>query len=311
MSNLSEDYYFRVGGPGTAEDRIARELGREIESALFRLGILGRVFSRSKSGRSIAEKLGKKREVYITHGKKMQDLFGVRVAVYFSDDSEIAQQVVRARYQFESESIDLPSQSIFGPTRCNLVFRLPDELAQQSDLLRREQLIDSTFEVQFRTVLSEGWHEVEHDLRYKRSTEWANHPDLDRALNGIIATLETCDWSMLKIFDDLAWRHYKDGEYAALIQAKFRLRLQAPGTLAPAVINLLRSEPELVKALFRVERASLLSAMIVLDVDFPLSVPNIIFLCNRLFIGDFRLTALEPPPITQLLDRYQANMGQS
>ena len=26
-------------------------------------------------------------------------------------------------------------------------------------------LIDNTYEIQLRTVLSEGWHEVEHDLR--------------------------------------------------------------------------------------------------------------------------------------------------
>ncbi|MBK7959276.1 MAG: hypothetical protein IPK03_14995 [Bacteroidetes bacterium] len=28
-------------------------------------------------------------------------------------------------------------------------------------------LVDSTFEVQLRTILSEGWHEIDHDLRYK------------------------------------------------------------------------------------------------------------------------------------------------
>nr|WP_255419996.1 MULTISPECIES: hypothetical protein [Parabacteroides] len=27
--------------------------------------------------------------------------------------------------------------------------------------------IDSTFKIQVRTTLSEGWHEIEHNMRYK------------------------------------------------------------------------------------------------------------------------------------------------
>jgi ppGpp synthetase/RelA/SpoT-type nucleotidyltranferase len=33
-------------------------------------------------------------------------------------------------------------------------------------------LVDNTFEIQFRTTLSEGWHEVDHLMRYKCKPDW-------------------------------------------------------------------------------------------------------------------------------------------
>ena len=306
MSNSAEDYFGGLIGPGPAEERIARDLRSAIEESLYRLGLFGRVFSRTKSGRSVALKLAKNGTRYRAEGKKMQDLFGVRIALYFADDSEIAQEVVRSTFKFDSASVDTPGQSIFGPTRCNLIFRLPDELAQQSGLLRREELIDATFEVQFRTVVSEGWHEVEHDMRYKRPADWKVHTDLDRALNGIIAALENCDWSMLKIFDELAWRHYKSGNHPAWIQAKFRLRLQEEITLPDELARTLTGDAELVKALFRVDRPTLLRAIIKLNADFPLTAQNLLFICNRFFVGHHAIRALEPLPIKQIFDRHEA-----
>lgn len=296
----------RLVTPGAAEDRIAREVGRTIETALNRLGILGRVFFRTKSAASIMSKLKKKAAEYEQSGRKMQDLFGVRVTVYFQDDSDIAQELVKTLFEFEGASVSAPSGEIFGPTRCNLVFRLPRELADQSTVLRTADLIDNTFEVQFRTVLSEGWHEVEHDLRYKRKADWAKHADLSRALNGVVATLESCDWTMVKIFDELAWRHYRAGSLGAMVQTKFRIRLSDVGTFDDAVRAILLSDKRLRKALFRSDRRSLLRKMMQLDGQLPLTAQNIVFLCNRFFIHNADLTACEPEPVAVLLDRFQA-----
>ena len=209
-----------------AEQHIAENLKNEIEFELARAGLLFRVFARSKSQPSIKSKLALKNYGTGIHDKKMQDLYGVRVALYFPDDSSLAQKLLKSKYEYDAESstIDLPTDATFGPTRCNLIFRLSEEQARISSALREDERIDKTFEVQFRTVFSEGWHEIEHDLRYKCKDDWEPHKDLNRAMNGFIATLETCDWAIVKLFDDLAWRHYKAKEWLPMLRTKFRLR---------------------------------------------------------------------------------------
>ena len=53
----------------------------------------------------------------------------------------------------------------------------------------------------------EGWHEIEHDMRYKTNFAddafWKGNPDLSRILNCIVANLELCDWSMIHLFDQI------------------------------------------------------------------------------------------------------------
>lgn len=79
----------------------------------------------------------------------------------------------------------------FTVNRHNLVFKVPDVYSNEIGIAIRNRPIDTTFELQLRSILSEGWHEVDHDLRYKSKSNWINQGDLSRALNGIMATLET------------------------------------------------------------------------------------------------------------------------
>ncbi|WP_202796549.1 hypothetical protein, partial [Thermophagus xiamenensis] len=64
-------------------------------------------------------------------------------------------------------------------------------------------MIDNTFEVQLRTILSEGWHEVDHSLRYKCKDDWKDYPDQERLLNGIYAALETNDSTLKSLFREI------------------------------------------------------------------------------------------------------------
>ena len=92
--------------------------------------------------------------------------------------------------------------------------RVPNNLQQDMKAAIKEtgyeDLIDNTYEVQIRTILSEGWHEVEHDLRYKCKEEWNEFKEESRLLNGIYATLESSEWSMLTLFDRLSYSQYKN-----------------------------------------------------------------------------------------------------
>jgi ppGpp synthetase/RelA/SpoT-type nucleotidyltranferase len=90
-----------------------------------------------------------------------------------------------------SSTVDLPKTDQFAVTRHNLIFKIPELHLEDTKKAIGNAPIDETFEIQLRSILSEGWHEVEHDLRYKSKKNWETQDDLSRALNGIIATIET------------------------------------------------------------------------------------------------------------------------
>ena len=87
--------------------------------------------------------------------------------------------------------------------------------------------IEPTYELQIRTVFSEGWHEVEHDLRYKCHEDWAGCESYSRALNGIIATLETAEWNMKAIFATMARDNFRHSNYTAMLRNKFHLKFKS------------------------------------------------------------------------------------
>lgn len=282
------------------ELRIAKSLQEQIENGLSRVGLLFRVFSRSKSIDSINKKLAKNPGKYSEHGKKIQDLFGVRVALYFVDDQKVAIDTLKSLFDFDatSSSIDSPNGETFSANRCNLIFKLPDDLCRDSGLLREFKQIDRTFEVQIRTVLSEGWHEVEHDLRYKYKEDWRSHSDLDRALNGIYASLETSDWGVMKLFEELAYRHYKAQEWSQMIRTKFRLR--SVGTFSDEIESAIQNTPDLGKKLYRVNRSEVLEMISKMKISFPINPDNIVFFCNFFFIKEEALLKKTPVSLLEL-----------
>lgn len=281
-----------------AEQHIAEALKSEIESVLTSAALLFRVFARAKTRQSIQSKFAIKNYGSETNDNKMQDLYGVRVALYFPDDTSLAQMLLKSKYQHDdtSSTIDLPTDATFGPTRCNLIFRLPERLSKTSSILRSEPRIDKTFEVQFRTVFSEGWHEIEHDLRYKCKDDWNTHKDLNRAFNGLIATLETCDWAIIKLFEDLARRHYKAKEWLPMLRTKFRLRWQSHD-LNTDIQELLNNNNELAKKIFRIDRQNLLTKLVTSRIDLPITPSNLIFICNHFFIKSDTISELAPTPV--------------
>ena len=286
----------------SSELRIAKQLQDMIEAELAKLGLLCRVFSRSKSEYSIASKIDREPGKYSSDGKKIQDVFGIRIALYFLDDQKIAIDTIKNIFTYDDKSstIDSPAGSSFSATRCNLVFRLPDSLAETSNVFKKYDCIDRTFEVQIRTILSEGWHEVEHDLRYKCKEDWESHSDLDRALNGIYASLETSDWSMLKVLEDLAYRHYKQSEWTQMLRAKFRLR--SNGTISPEITSVLDENVGVGKSIYRVDRKKVMEKLSNKKISIPITPDNIVYLCNYFFIKSEKITALTPTPILDIFE---------
>ena len=172
-----------------AGNKVLRDIVTDLESVLNKCGIMYHVFYRTKSTMSIKNKLEKKAEEYLRQNKKMQDLLALRITLYFTDDVEIVHNYLRSQSDFDSESVDEAEVDRFCPKRLNLVMRVPDKLQQDMNAARKESgyeaFIDNTYEVQIRTILSEGWHEVEHDLRYKCKEDWDEFKEESRLLNGI------------------------------------------------------------------------------------------------------------------------------
>lgn len=285
--------------------RIADNLRKEIEEELVTIGILCRVFGRGKSEASLHSKLKANPGKYSAGGKLIQDAIGIRVALYFPEDVQIVSQVLRSKYEYDdaSSTIDMPVNTVFSVTRHNLIFRLPARYANDVVSIVKSQPIDSSFEVQIRTVLSEGWHEVEHDLRYKRKNDWLGADDLSRGLNGVLATLETAEWSMRKIFDDLAYKHYKAKKWDGLIHAVLRMRIAAP--LSSSVSDFLEKNADAARSLLRLNRMQIFQSLSQLTPRIPLTADNIVFVWNRIHLKNSGLGSLTPKIISDTMDNSE------
>lgn len=304
MANIDLSYY-------------ERQIVEQLQGYLNRSGVFFRIFSRAKTPQSIKRKLELKKDKYSQDGCKMQDLIGIRIVFYFIDDVQIFADYLRHKdfYINESnseqdlakinvDSIDLLN-TVFMPTRLNLICKIPEnlwdslhqQLAQANDF--DPQLIDLTYEVQLRSVLSEGWHEVEHDLRYKCKDEpwWKYCKEDSRFLNGIFATLETSERSMKDLFSNIAYKNYKKKDWAAMLRNHFCLRF-VDSALDDWVIDLFNKDEAVPKAFLRFDRKALISNLCKSPIPYPLKMMNIVYLVNRLkkissVIKDHESSALE------------------
>lgn len=290
-----------------SESRVARELADTLINELSRIGLLFRVFYRAKEEFSLRKKIQAKG--YSLSGRQLQDFIGIRVALYFSDDIGLCRDVANSLFESVEQTIDQPENFQFMPVRYNLVYRLPETYVNQIEYLAKGLPIDKTFELQIRTVLSEGWHEVEHDLRYKCRADWEQDEELSRILNGTMATLENADWSMMQIFDRLSYRHYKRKNWNAMIRHKLRMRLQGK-ELSNELSSYLTGNGKAAKELFRVDRGELLRALRRARIAVPLTMDNMVQIMNHIFIGDLGIASFANEIIAQSLEQLEGGIGK-
>lgn len=275
-------------------DSTREDIEELISSKLTNLGIMFRIFSRNKDTVSINKKLNDPK-YGTTH--KVQDAIGVRIALYFNDDIEIVHNVLNTIFseRKKDHSIDIMGADEFSAVRYNIVYDIPRKLLEKEYLFIEpiKELIDSTFELQIRSILSEGWHEVEHDLRYKSKPDWFGHDNESRRLNGIYATLETSEWTMIKIFDELAYKHYKSGCWESMLRQKFRLRMQ-PLKLNERISKYFDDNPQVAKEFFRLLRKEVINDMSSSNFTLPLNVNSLIYFCNIFHVKDEQISAITP-----------------
>jgi len=283
---------------------IEQDLKEMIESSLGRTGLLYRSYSRIKSRESIDDKISRKG--YLESGKLIQDVIGLRVMTYFSEDIDVLIDYFSSIFEvidLERDKMDITS---FNPVRINMVCRLQNEQLVEFNAWKERyhesfKYIDSTFEIQIRTTLSEGWHEIEHNMRYKCKNEWQSMEDESLLLNGIHATLETSDRTLFKLFEEIAYQHYKKQNWMGMLRNKFRLRFTLE-PLSPDILSLFNSDKELAKSFYKIERNMILQEIIRHDLWMDISFNNIISLCNYLFVKNENITRLTP---TSLIVQFQ------
>ena len=304
---------------------LIREITEDLEEVLHKAGIFYRIFSRAKSGDSTMTKLKKKVNVYKQDGKKMRDIVGIRVVFYFIEDVDIFYQYLRQRDDFVEESNSneemTEDQKIktFAPIRLNLIFRMNDMQTETLKLDLKEfkdskgniidrNLIDNTYEIQLRTVLSEGWHEVEHDLRYKcKEDKWWDHCLIEsRMLNGIYASLETNERALEVVFSNMAYKNYKEKEWVPMLRNHFRMRF-VQQELATSIDTFLNDNNNVAKEFLRYKSSNLQEKLFNLPITFPLTINNLIFLLNRLTCNSKEICSEEPDVIRKKLDKLSIN----
>lgn len=266
---------------------IERRLKSRLVQELSRTGLLFRLFSRVKEPTSIKEKFTRK--IYSVDEKKMQDLIGFRITTYFSDDLKIVVDLCRKIFEVVDLEYDAPKIEEFKPLRKNMVCRMPAEengfFHEFANASKDYELIDNTFEIQFRTTLSEGWHEVDHLMRYKCKPDWIDLTEESRMLNGIYATLETNDQALKALFDDISYHHYKAKKWEAMMRNKLRLRFKLEN-LDDDIVQYLNSNTDVGKRLFKLNRNRIITEYINSALTFPTTFDNWMFFINHAFLKD-------------------------
>lgn len=282
--------------------QIAAKLTSDISDSLAQSGIMFRIFSRVKSEHSIRRKLNVK---YAEKKSRLQDMIGIRIVAYFQDDVD-ALALYYSVGDVVKKAIDEFDSSTFRPQRLNITSRIPAEMVDDFIAALPEECrdrIEPTYEIQIRTVFSEGWHEVEHDLRYKCKEDWEGCEPYSRALNGVIATLETAEWNMKAIFADMARHNFSHTNYTAMLRNKFHLRFNSPA-ISEYLDEYLKNNRHLAEAVLNADRLIVVYTLLSHKAKFDLTFDNLLFLINRIEMMDFDLMAMEPESTKQMLNSF-------
>ena len=286
---------------------ITDRLESQIYQHLNQCGLMFRLFARVKTISSLHHKMQIKGDKYRSGNSLIQDMIGLRVVLYFQDDVD-ALAFFYSCGEVVDSSIDEFDSSTFRPQRLNLTCKLPAELVEDFRKALPEEFadyIDNTYEIQIRTIFSEGWHEVEHDLRYKCKEDWEGCENYSRVLNGVIATLETAEWNMKFLFDQMARTNFQNKNYQAMLRNKMHLRIKGEG-LSASIQEFLIQHPHVAESILNTDRFVIILTLLNHQKPIELTYDNLLFLINRIEMNNQELRDLEPEDTRKLLDEFFA-----
>jgi hypothetical protein len=279
---------------------IIRPLEVELRNYLDKCGLFYKVFMRIKKSNSIIEKLENRRQNEVA-GYKLQDLVGIRIVLYFKSDIALCEKLIQQHFSVDNKSKDDQDAEKFKAQRINYVCWLPEDVKNRFDTRVWEYPIDATFEIQIRTIFSEGWHEIEHDFRYKCLDEWDDFEDQSRTLNGILATLENCDWAISSLFEQMAYKDYKNAKWIPMLKNVFRIRITDVDDMQE-ILAYFDENKEAAKAFFRIDRQEFLLHLSDIKIDVPLNLKNVVCLANIYQVKDKYIQGITPKSLLRILE---------
>lgn len=277
-------------------DIVRTDLFNIIEDKLKKAGFYYRIAYRVKAVDSTVDKLifkDYRRAGTENEEKKMQDLIGIRIMLYFVDDVAICRSLLDTLFAEPGiwETTETAEYE-FKAMKINGIFKLPGYLAKTIVNPMLSDYIDDTFEVQVRTNSFEGWHEIEHDLRYKGSVFGEGNESLARKMNSILATYELCDDSLVKTLEDLGHQHYKDHKWSDMIRCHYRLKLNNE-LMSSEITDVFNKDTELAKVFFKFPRQDAITKLWNNTMDYSqipeLSVDYVVRTVNEIGPRDERL----------------------
>lgn len=277
-----------------------KPLEHEIRKYLNKCGLFYKVFVRIKKSNSIIEKIEERKQ----QGRKdykLQDLIGIRIVLYFKNDIELCEKLIQQHFKVDNKSIDDPDVEKFKAHRINYVCKLPENVKVNFDERVWEYPIDQTFEIQIRTIFSEGWHEIEHDFRYKCLDEWKDFGDQSRILNGILATLENCDWAISSLFEQMAYEDYKRSKWIPMLKNVFRIRIEDAEDMQN-ILSYFDENKDVAKAFFRLDRQDFLLKLSDVKISIPLKLRNLVYIANAYQVRDKYILDITPETILKLME---------
>ena len=283
---------------------IIKELEKDITLYLDKCGLFYKVFSRIKSSDSMITKINSRYK----DGKydyKMQDLIGIRIVLYFKEDVDLCEDIITKKFSIVEKVVDKNDTDTFKAQRINYVCSLPEkEIGMFEDAIWGLP-VDKTFEIQIRTIFSEGWHEIEHDFRYKCKNDWTELEDLSRILNGIYATLENCDWTILSLLNEVSYNHYKNKNWIPMLKNTFRIRIKEDNEKSMNdILEYFNKNIDVAKKFFKIDRKEFLFWLAQIDLRIPLTLSNLVYLININQVKDTHIYNMTPKLIKDKCKDY-------
>ena len=285
-------------------NNVKMSLLNTLVTKLNNAGIYFNSTSRIKSESSLLHKLETGKYSMQEGGRKIQDIIGIRINLFYLEDMDICEKILEETFLLDNWSKTKNEENKFEAQKCNGVFRIPSKYLRNIPASVWNKPFDQTFEVQLRTVLFDGWHEIEHEMRYKyklgsdsKETDlWTGHEDLSRVMNSIIANLELCDWSIMQIFNSIHDSQYKEKNWENAIRSKYRLRItQDP--LKPELREYLDNNPDIVAQFHTVSKRELVEILLNKKYHKELTPDRVIYLINKEIVHN--------EYISRLLDKEQ------
>lgn len=205
-------------------DEYAVILEKVLSKAAKKYAPLAIIQTRPKAISSFAEKIQRKRELYVDAVKDMTDLCGGRVITHTQTQVDAMCRFIEDNFEIDWENSENVSQRLdpseFGYLSVHYIVQFNPDIFPNNDIdiMIPESVIGLKAEIQVRTLLQHAWADISHDLSYKNEIKLPGKWHREFAV--LAAVLENADKSFCRIEDGLKTYEASYGAYLSETQMR-------------------------------------------------------------------------------------------